>query len=94
MKVVEILVPETKDFKKFDRTPMGTEFHKIEYEELAAWIVNKLIDENLPIDSPLQLRYDHYGMVSRGFLKDHGNRNYSLTQESINILFNYQNKKQ
>lgn len=78
------------DFVIFQTTPMGTQFNKYEYEDLASYMVNKHIESNTEFNIPLGLSYKHDKMVELGYLKHHNDKFYTLTNLSLSILHDYQ----
>jgi hypothetical protein len=84
---------KTSDFKPINGSIVGMGAERIEYEGLLAWALNTLIEGNLPLDTPLDMKYDHNEMERKGYLKKHSDKMYSLTLKSIGILKTWQDSK-
>jgi hypothetical protein len=85
----------TYDFNKPDKHPYGmlSGYDRAsEKESVLSWMLDKSIEgQEFGV---IQCTHEHPSMVRDGFLKDEGDRRYSLTQKSIELLYsvygNYQ----
>jgi len=75
------------NFNKVTDLPIGLGIGKIEYEELVCYMLNKYIELQLEFSIPLTLQYKHDNMVHEGWLIDHKDNKYTLSQKSIGILY-------
>ena len=83
-----IITMKPEDFNKvtnmFEFMDMA---ERSEYEEHLWWRLNKHIKLNQPFDQPIGNEYTHNDMVNKGYLKDHGNNDYTLTRKSLGLLW-------
>lgn len=66
---------------------MGAKY--VEYENLMAWMLNYLIEHDLPIETPIALKYNHAEMTEAGYLIKHDDKLYSLSPKAIVILYEW-----
>lgn len=79
----------TSMFKPINRSIVGMGADRIEYEKLIAWMLNHLIEHELDIQTPIQLKYPHNNMTEAGWLVSHGDGFYSLSLKAITTLYEW-----
>lgn len=83
---------EPSDFNKITGVPAILGMRSKEKEEFAALVLNRHIKEGQSFEIPFQYDYDHSNMVPR-WLNDHGNRRYTLTKDSLVLLWSKYGKE-
>ena len=80
----------TQDFKKikFNALNNGYNFDII----ILGTMINRHLQYDTDIDSPMQLKNPHDDLVEKGLLKDHGGNTYSMTPLGVVTIYEYAGK--